>query len=463
MACLLTVLALLAAQSLTPPAAGAAPGPVVQRSAGAVTADALPTVQVDGVVWAQVVIGTTVYAGGRFTSARPAGAAPGTSQVARSNLLAYDIRTGVMTGFAPTVNAPVKALAASADGSQLFVGGQFTAVNGANRYRFAAFSVPAGTLQSAAPAFDSTVSAIAVTSSAVYLGGIFSRAGGSVRTRLAAVSPTTRALLGWAPTADSDVHALVVTPDRSRVVMGGSFTRINGSTALGMGAVDARTAALQPWKINTVVRDFGDGAAILSLSADADTVYGTGYAYGGGNFEGVFAADPTTGAVRWLQGCHGDTYGVVPVGETVYSVGHAHYCGNIGGFPSTATRVSWRALAVTKAVTGTVNSNGESGPNHGNFAGRPAPSLTSWFPQLDVGTFTDQNQATAGTWCWVASSPGSTAGRSRAWCASPCRRWPRAPTDRATPAPTSHRRPPLPATPRSRSAGRPTGTATTSS
>src|SRR3954469_506600 len=55
-----------------------------------------PTVQIDGVVWSQAIVGTTVYAGGKFTTARPAGAAPGTRTVKRGNLLAYDIRTGVL-------------------------------------------------------------------------------------------------------------------------------------------------------------------------------------------------------------------------------------------------------------------------------------------------------------------------------------------------------------------------------
>ena len=42
-----------------------------------VSTDPLPTAQINGVVWSQVVVGNTVYAGGEFTRARPAGAAPG--------------------------------------------------------------------------------------------------------------------------------------------------------------------------------------------------------------------------------------------------------------------------------------------------------------------------------------------------------------------------------------------------
>ena len=54
-----------------------------------VSTDPLPTVQINGVVWAQIVVGNTVYATGQFTQARPAGAAPGTNQTPRSNILAY--------------------------------------------------------------------------------------------------------------------------------------------------------------------------------------------------------------------------------------------------------------------------------------------------------------------------------------------------------------------------------------
>ena len=42
-----------------------------------VSNDALPTVQIDGVVWAQVTVGNTVYVTGKFQHARPAGTPAG--------------------------------------------------------------------------------------------------------------------------------------------------------------------------------------------------------------------------------------------------------------------------------------------------------------------------------------------------------------------------------------------------
>jgi hypothetical protein len=61
-----------------------------------VTADALPTAQINGVVWTQVVVGDRVFAGGEFSSARPAGAAPGSQERRRWNLISYNVRTGAL-------------------------------------------------------------------------------------------------------------------------------------------------------------------------------------------------------------------------------------------------------------------------------------------------------------------------------------------------------------------------------
>ena len=97
-----------------PGTAAADTRPVPAGQPATVAADALPTVQVDGVVWAQVVVGDTVYAAGRFSTARPAGAAAGTQETVRNNLLAYDIRTGALiTSFAPDLNAQAMTVAAS--------------------------------------------------------------------------------------------------------------------------------------------------------------------------------------------------------------------------------------------------------------------------------------------------------------------------------------------------------------
>src|SRR5215213_623927 len=117
----------------------APPNPASTATPPTAAADRLPTVQINGVAWSQAVVGNTVYVAGRFTRARPAGAAAGTQETTRNNMLAYDIRTGALiTSFAPDLNAQALTLAASPDGTRLYVGGDFTRANGQVRNRVAA-------------------------------------------------------------------------------------------------------------------------------------------------------------------------------------------------------------------------------------------------------------------------------------------------------------------------------------
>src|SRR5690349_18288938 len=81
------VAALAVPLGLTGPSAHAEDVKWVRASDPAtVTADPLPTVQVNGIVWAQVLVGNTVYATGSFTKARPAGSPAGVNEVTRRNL-----------------------------------------------------------------------------------------------------------------------------------------------------------------------------------------------------------------------------------------------------------------------------------------------------------------------------------------------------------------------------------------
>ena len=253
-----------------------------------------------------------------------------------------------------------------------------------------------------APEFNGDVSAFTIIGSTLYVGGSFTAVGGATRGRLAALDGATGALKTWAPMADNTVNALTPTPDKKRVIAGGRFYRVNDAKGRGLVALDAKTAVRTTWVINQVVKDYGKKSGILTLATDATTVYGGGFAYGGGNFEGVFAADPKRGEVKWLADCHGDTYGVQPVGSIIYLVSHAHTCENIGGWPETKpVQTVRRTMALTRAAQGTILSQTQPGPHYGDFTGYHAPSIYNWFPILEPGTFTDTGQA---AWSIVGNS-----------------------------------------------------------
>ncbi|MBM9476857.1 PKD domain-containing protein [Nakamurella flavida] len=383
------------------PGSGMLAAPAVQAVAAApvaqtgVSADALPTAQIDGVVWSQAVVGNRVFAGGDFDTIRPAGSAAGVNAAGRGNIAVYDITTGAPVSLPtnPTVNGEVNAVAASPDGSRIYVGGVFLTANGIARDRIAAFDSTTGALITSFQAgVGGVVESIVATDTTVYVGGKFTSAKGSTRVRLAAFRASDGMLLNWAPQADYTVNALALTPSRSSVIVGGAFQNVSGTPAYGLASVDAASGAVKPWAANAVVRNAGTTAAILSLVSDGTSIFGSGYVFGGGgNLEGSFAAEPETGQIRWIEDCHGDTYSTFPMGGVLYAAGHPHACNNIGGYPEVTPRVEHKAVAFTTEATGTVQPN--SVGNYASFTGQPAPTLLNWFPDLTNGGFTPSNQA----------------------------------------------------------------------
>ncbi len=372
----------------------AGPGPIMQPGTSNVTADSLPTVQINGVAWAQAVVGNTVYAGGSFTNARPAGAAAGTQQTPRGNLLSYTLSTGALnTSFAPSLNGQVRAVAASPDGTRIYVGGDFTTADGVTHPHIAAYSTSTGQVVAAfSPKTDTGVRAIVATNDTVYVGGLIASANGQPRSRLAAFKASNGGLLSWAPNADYTVNAMVLAPGGSKLIVGGAFANVNDSPAYGLAAIDAATGALLPWNAGNTVQDAGQKSSITSLSTDGKAIYGSGYVFGaGGNLEGSFSADPTTGDINWIEDCHGDTYSTFAVNDIVYTVSHAHFCSDVGGYQQYNPWQMKHTIAFTANATGVLKHNPYGG--YADFGGTPSPSMYNWFPELATGTYTGQNQA----------------------------------------------------------------------
>jgi PKD repeat protein len=404
-------LALLGAGSLLASAPATAeqlpgPAPMQQRTSGMVTADALPTAQIDaGVVWTQEVVGNTVYAGGSFSNARPPGAAPGTNLVPRSNILAYDLTTGALTSFAATINGTVKVIRKSPDGSRIYVGGAFNSVNGQTRWNVAAFSTATGELLSTfRPAVGgSYVNAIAATGSTVYVGGLLGAGNGVARKNLLAFN-TGGTLLSWAPTTDLQVDSMVLTPKADKLIVAGRFSTVNGVPQRGMAALGLTDGALLPWAANQVITNgLGSGsnagkAGITEITADANAIYGTGWVFANktvGNLEGTFSADPDTGNVRWVADCHGDTYGVFSNGSAVYVTSHNHDCETVGGYPQAdpAPGNLRHSQAFTTDVRGTLSTSRYVNSIYADWGGYPAPAMVNWFPDWVTGTGSGQGQA----------------------------------------------------------------------
>ena len=395
---------------------GAAAGadPVGQSSREpAYTAAPLPTVQIDGVAWGQLVVGDVVYVVGSFNNARPAGARAGQQEVQRSNILAYDINTGeLIEDFAPTLNGAGRSLAVSQDGKTLYVAGEFDRVNDEWHSRLAAFDISHGhgtLISSFQPVFSTTVKDIAVAGDTLYVGGYFTKVNNQKRNRLAALKASTGELLNWTASAEgpnAQVYAIEVSPDHSKVVIGGSFSSVNGSSrpGYGMALLDASTGEMLPMPVNDTVRSAGEKAAIFDIAVDDDGFYATAYSAVGrldeANLEGSFKAD-WSGNLIWLEPCHGDTYGIAPTKDTVYTVGHAHSCETIYGFPNMPEvrkdgqhPLYVRAMAFTNSPDITIRHQGVAdGYQDWSTSGLKSPTIIGWYPDLEAGKFTKTSQA----------------------------------------------------------------------
>jgi hypothetical protein len=267
------------------------------------------TVNTDGRISAILKVGDRVYLGGNFTQV---------NGEARSHLAAVDAETGRLTGWSPSTNATgnVFALAASPDGSRVYAGGAFTSVNGKTRKRIAAIDAATGALD---PAFradaDNGVRALAVSGNGdVYAGGAFGSVGGQPRARLALVDGATGEVdPGWAPTADGLVRDLEPSPDGSRIYAGGEFKAISGQPRAHLVGLDAAGTGAIAWRPLT-----SPNGKVYDLAARSNSLYS---AEGGGGGE-ARSYDASTGALVWRARGDGDVQAVAPLDGRLYIGGH---------------------------------------------------------------------------------------------------------------------------------------------
>lgn len=379
------------------PASPAAADPAPAGAAGTpstVSADALPTAQINGIVWDQVVVGDIVYVVGKFSSARPAGSPAGQNESPRGNAMAYNINTGEIVDWAPTTNGTINTIAASADGQTLYLGGEFTTLNNQTAWRVGAVRASDGQRSPLAASANGSVKALSVSpdGQTLYIGGAFTQINSSARQRVAALNLGSQQLTNFAPKIDNYyVRSIVEAVDGSAVAIGGAFESVEGSDNPGHGiAVFEKDGSLRKNNVSSVVRGAGAEASVMSVKADEQGLYAASYSRLG-TFEGVMRLNWTTGDIDYMADCHGDSYDVLPAGDVVYAASHSHDCSNIGGFPDVSYHYH-NAVAYTNAATGTVKENSAAG--YKSYAGQNATTNLNFYPDFTPGKISGAIQAT---------------------------------------------------------------------
>jgi Domain of unknown function (DUF5122) beta-propeller len=134
----------------------------------------------------------------------------------------------------PGQNSAVNALAVSADGNTVYVGGGFDSIGGQSRHNLAAVEAATGNVTNFNPAglgTDGQVFALEVSGTQVYVGGQFEKLGGQTRNGLAKVAGTTGGDLGWIPNptfGGGGGLILAIEAAGDYVYVGGVFTNIGG-------------------------------------------------------------------------------------------------------------------------------------------------------------------------------------------------------------------------------------------
>jgi hypothetical protein len=206
--------------------------------------------------------GSRIYVGGRFTPKD----AP-----AQKNFAVVDVASGTLSAFGGGTNSDVRAIAPSADGSTVYIGGVFGSVAGKRRPHLAALDTRTGELTSWNPGTNGLVRAVLFAPGALYVGGLFTSAGGLPRAGLAKLDLHSGAPFAWNP--DPDDHDVWALERRDQTLyVGGTFDLIGGKPWHKLAGLNTDSGAATIWNPNPdhLVR-------VLKLSSE-------GHLYAGGGF-----------------------------------------------------------------------------------------------------------------------------------------------------------------------------------
>ena len=308
----------------------------------------------DGQVNAIIQMGDTVIVGGTFTQVRRVN---NQTILDRPYVFAYDVDTGAIDqNFVPQLNNYVEALAPGPGGQSVFMGGNFTTVNGAAYKKVARVNLADGSLVTG---FKANASALVLDVVAngpwLYVSGKFTKIKGVARSGLARLNPNTGAVDANLnlPFTDPErgtmgVPHVDVTPNGSKLVAIGSFSRVAGLPRSQIAVLDLTTspATVSSWQtsltpvyatppttwcspaFNTWLRD-------IDISPDGSYfILGTTGAFRANRLCDTLSrwdltsAGPNQSPV-WINATGGDTtWAVATTGHAIYVGGHFRWVNN---------------------------------------------------------------------------------------------------------------------------------------
>ncbi|MCW2505807.1 MAG: hypothetical protein JWO79_4091 [Actinomycetia bacterium] len=365
---------------LTLPSAEAQPA--LPKLVSANPADFTPQVHDDAniqnaSIYAFAQVGDTMFAGGRF---RTITTPNGKTSYPRNHLMAFSATTGEIKPFAPVFGGPVWALAAI--GNDLYVGGEFSKVNGVAHQALVKLDATTGVID---PDFDPPFADGRITEMRVAKGRLF--VSGTFARKLVALDPRTGMDTKYvhitvtgtmSPATDGrvpEVLKFAIDPAGTKLVAVGNFNKVDQQwrPMAFMLTLGRPFAALNAWyypsiAVPCIATGVPDYVRDVDFSPDGSFFAFTGS--GGapqwsGNL-GLAVCDavsrfesgityPT--APTWVNYTGGDTlHSLAITGSVIYVQGHQRWLNNAGGnnFPVPNQAVDRQGIAAVDAATGKV-------------------------------------------------------------------------------------------------------------
>jgi outer membrane protein assembly factor BamB len=300
------------------------------------SADPISSWGQDGITYSVDIQGNTVYAAGDFAHAEK-----GNQSVARANVMAVQRDTGeLLPGFVANTNGIVHVVLS--DGISVYLGGEFTTVNGLPANHIAKLDPATGAVdQSFHASTTNFVADMVIVGSKLYAVGEFGQMNGVSRQGAALVDKTTGALdPTFDPNTDGRVNTVAINPAGTKLYLAGIFQHIGSASRPWIAEVDPTTGNAQG-PVFTTVQDY-----VRDVTVGPDGVV---YAAVGGKQNSAYAFDPTTGKQKWRQHANGDVQAVK------YSNGYVFF-GFHDGFTINGVRSYTLRILAANPQTGTLAS-----------------------------------------------------------------------------------------------------------
>jgi len=251
----------------------------------------------DGIAYSVDIQGNAVYLGGDFAHAEK-----GNQSVARANVMAVQRDTGdLLPGFVANTNGIVHVVLS--DGISVYLGGEFTAVNGVPANHIAKVDAVTGAVD---PGFQASttnfVADMVIAGSKLYAVGEFGQMNGVSRQGAALLDKTTGALdPSFDPSTDGRVNTVAIDPTGTKLYIAGIFQHVGTTSRPWIAEVSPITGAAQG-PVFSPVQEY-----VRDVTVGPDGVV---YAAVGGKMNSAFALDPNNGKQKWRDHANGDVQAV---------------------------------------------------------------------------------------------------------------------------------------------------------